>query len=49
VGFNNLSNFHRQFLLQKSMPPSRWRAYQQLNTASATGSYEVKQTLQAIG
>jgi AraC-like DNA-binding protein len=49
VGFNNLSNFHRQFLLQKSMPPSRWRAYQQLNNASAKGPYEVKRPLQAIG
>ncbi len=36
VGFNNLSNFNRQFLLLKSMSPSRWRAYQQLNAASAT-------------
>ncbi len=48
VGFNNLSNFHRQFLLQKSMPPSRWRAYQQLNAASATGRYEVKHALPAL-
>ncbi|NPT34680.1 helix-turn-helix domain-containing protein [Paraburkholderia xenovorans] len=36
VGFNNLSNFNRQFLLLKNMPPSRWRAFQQLNAASAT-------------
>jgi AraC-like DNA-binding protein len=49
VGFNNLSNFHRQFLLQKSMPPSRWRAYQQLNAASATGLREVEHPLQALG
>lgn len=33
VGFNNLSNFNRQFLLLKGMSPSRWRAYQQLNAA----------------
>lgn len=36
VGFNNLSNFNRQFLMLKAMSPSRWRAYQQLNAASAT-------------
>jgi AraC-like DNA-binding protein len=35
VGFNNLSNFNRQFLLLKQMSPSRWRAYQRLNAASA--------------
>lgn len=35
VGFNNLSNFNRQFLLLKDMSPSRWRAYQQINAASA--------------
>ncbi|CAG4890417.1 AraC family transcriptional regulator [Paraburkholderia saeva] len=37
VGFNNLSNFNRQFLLLKGMPPSKFRAYQQLNAASAVG------------
>ena len=26
TGFNNLSNFNRQFLAQKAMPPSRFRA-----------------------
>ncbi|WP_144114214.1 AraC family transcriptional regulator [Paraburkholderia sp. BCC1886] len=41
VGFNNLSNFNRQFLLQKEMSPSRWRGYQQLNTASSTGSPDI--------
>jgi AraC-like DNA-binding protein len=25
VGFNNLSNFNRQFLAEKGMPPSRFR------------------------
>jgi AraC-like DNA-binding protein len=40
VGFNNLSNFNRQFLLLKEMPPSRWRAYQQPNAASAKESPE---------
>ncbi|QGZ66902.1 helix-turn-helix domain-containing protein [Paraburkholderia acidisoli] len=35
VGFNNLSNFNRQFLLLKEMSPTRWRAYQRLNAASA--------------
>ena len=27
VGFNNLSNFNRQFLAQKGMPPSRFRRF----------------------
>jgi AraC-like DNA-binding protein len=30
-GFNNVSNFNRQFLEQKSMPPSRFRRYYRLN------------------
>lgn len=34
VGFNNLSNFNRQFLLIKGMSPSRWRSWQRLNVAS---------------
>ncbi|WP_458070841.1 AraC family transcriptional regulator [Rhodanobacter sp. BL-MT-08] len=38
VGFNNLSNFHRQFFVQKFMPPSRWRAQQKLSTASTSNS-----------
>ncbi len=37
VGFNNLSNFNRQFLLLKDMPPSKFRAYQQLNLQRAAG------------
>lgn len=49
VGFNNLSNFHRQFLLQKEMPPSRWRAYQQINAASSTELDEAEHALQAFG
>jgi AraC-like DNA-binding protein len=36
-GFNNLSNFNRQFLLLKDMPPSKFRAYQQLNLQRAAG------------
>ncbi|WP_087047524.1 AraC family transcriptional regulator [Caballeronia ptereochthonis] len=40
VGFNNLSNFNRQFLSLKQMSPSRWRAYQQLNAASAAESID---------
>lgn len=43
VGFNNLSNFNRQFLLLKGMSPSRWRAYQQLNAASAAQSADAAQ------
>ncbi|CAM2157507.1 HTH-type transcriptional activator RhaS [Pararobbsia alpina] len=31
IGFNNLSNFNRQFLTAKGMPPSRFRALHQLN------------------
>lgn len=30
-GFNNVSNFNRQFLAQKAMPPSRFRRYYRLN------------------
>ena len=26
VGYNNVSNFNRQFLSQKGMPPSRFRS-----------------------
>jgi AraC-like DNA-binding protein len=49
VGFNNLSNFNRQFLLLKDMSPSRWRAYQQLNAASATESLDAPHALEAFG
>lgn len=35
-GFNNVSNFNRQFLLLKSMPPSQFRRYHQLNAACET-------------
>ena len=49
VGFNNLSNFNRQFLLLKGMSPSRWRAYQQLNAASATESSDAAHALEAVG
>ncbi|MFC0398818.1 AraC family transcriptional regulator [Paraburkholderia rhizosphaerae] len=48
VGFNNLSNFNRQFLLLKEMSPSRWRAWQQLNAASATESSSTAQEAEAI-
>ena len=34
-GFNNISNFNRQFLAQKGMPPSRFRALQSQNATSA--------------
>ena len=33
VGFNNASNFNRQFLAQKGIPPSRFRALHRLNDA----------------
>jgi AraC-like DNA-binding protein len=48
VGFNNLSNFNRQFLLLKEMSPSKWRAYQQLNAASATESSDTADTEHAL-
>lgn len=35
VGFNNLSNFNRQFLVQKGMPPSRFRTLLVQNTRAA--------------
>jgi AraC-like DNA-binding protein len=31
VGFNNLSNFNRQFLLLEGMSPSRWRARESID------------------
>jgi len=45
AGFNNLSNFNRQFLAQKGMPPSRFRALLAENigpaeAASAGGAEE---------
>ena len=37
-GFNNLSNFNRQFLALKAMPPSQFRRYHRLNAlAEAPG------------
>ena len=38
AGFNNLSNFNRQFLAAKGMAPSQFRRYQQLNDASRVAS-----------
>lgn len=35
VGFNNLSNLHRQFLTQRSTPPSRFRALFAQNAKAA--------------
>jgi AraC-like DNA-binding protein len=35
VGFNNLSNFNRQFLLQKNMPPTKFRNLHRMQAASA--------------
>jgi AraC-like DNA-binding protein len=49
VGFNNLSNFNRQFLLLKEMSPSKWRAWQQLNAASATESPDAAHASEALG
>jgi transcriptional regulator GlxA family with amidase domain len=41
-GFNNISNFNRQFLAQKGMPPSRFRALlvENENAASTAPSEE---------
>ncbi|MEM5400178.1 AraC family transcriptional regulator [Paraburkholderia unamae] len=49
VGFNNLSNFNRQFLLIKEMSPSRWRSYQRLNAASAASRSDAVYGAPAIG
>jgi AraC-like DNA-binding protein len=49
VGFNNLSNFNRQFLALKDMSPSRWRAYQELNAASGTETPEGVHAVEAFG
>jgi len=35
VGYNNVSNFNRQFLALKGMPPSRFRALLAENTRAA--------------
>ena len=35
VGFNNLSNFNRQFLAEKGMPPSQFRRLQAENINAA--------------
>ena len=35
VGFNNLSNFNRQFLAEKGMTPSRFRALLADNISAA--------------
>lgn len=32
VGFNNVSNFNRQFLLQKGISPSKFRAYDEIKS-----------------
>ena len=47
VGFNNLSNFNRQFLLLKQMSPSRWRAFHRVNAASAGGSTDSSESAEA--
>lgn len=49
VGFNNLSNFNRQFLALKGTSPSRWRAFQQLNVTSAADSTDVALALETAG
>jgi AraC-like DNA-binding protein len=38
VGFNNLSNFNRQFLAEKGMPPSRFRRFLADNIGAATAA-----------
>ena len=38
VGFSNLSNFNRQFLAQKSMPPSAFRSHHLGQAAASRGT-----------
>lgn len=38
VGFNNVSNFNRQFLAQKGMPPSRFRTMRRQGVRFATAA-----------
>jgi AraC-like DNA-binding protein len=38
VGFNNVSNFNRQFLAHKGVPPSRFRASHRLVAAPMTAA-----------
>jgi len=38
AGYNNLSNFNRQFLVQKGMPPSRFRALLEENAGAAVAA-----------
>ena len=42
AGFNNISNFNRQFLAQKGMPPSRFRALLAENARAAAGRAAVR-------
>ncbi len=41
-GFNNLSNFNRQFLRQKAMTPSRFRALLGENLETGTSAWQVE-------
>jgi len=38
AGYNNISNFNRQFLVQKGMPPSRFRALLEENARAAVAA-----------
>ena len=38
VGFNNVSNFNRQFLALKGMPPSKFRALRRDGTRIASAA-----------
>ncbi|SDR61852.1 transcriptional regulator, AraC family [Paraburkholderia tuberum] len=49
VGFNNLSNFNRQFLLPKGMSRSQWRAWRKLGTASANEPRDAVHAVEAVG
>jgi AraC-like DNA-binding protein len=37
-GFNNVSNFNRQFLALKEMPPTQFRRYHRLNETCETAA-----------
>lgn len=46
VGFNNLSNFNRQFLAEKGMPPSAYREQHLAHAAMPQSHINNKETLQ---
>ena len=41
VGFNNVSNFNRQFLLHKRMPPTKFRSFHRMQAAASRAAASV--------